>query len=56
VLLIGSMFDRDDETESASVLSEIARAASVGRTTLMAEVDEPSPEGARQPRGAPSGR
>jgi uncharacterized membrane protein len=43
-LLIGSLFDLDDEDDSESVLSEIARAARVGRTTLLAEVDEPSPQ------------
>jgi uncharacterized membrane protein len=43
-LLIGSLFDLDDEDESESMLSDIARAARVGHATLMAEVDEPSPE------------
>jgi uncharacterized membrane protein len=43
-LLIGSLFDLDDEDESESMLSEIARAARVGHTTLLAEVNEPSPE------------
>jgi uncharacterized membrane protein len=43
-LLIGSLFDLDDEDEDESVLSDIARAARVGRPTLLAEVDEPSPE------------
>jgi hypothetical protein len=43
-LLIGSLFDLDDEDEDESVLSEIARAARVGHETLLAEVDEPSPE------------
>lgn len=43
-LLIGSLFDLDDDDESESVLSDIARAARVGHTTLLAEVDEPSRE------------
>jgi len=43
-LLVGSLFDLDDEDQSESVLSEIARAARVGHTTLLAEVDEPSAE------------
>jgi uncharacterized membrane protein len=43
-LLIGSLFDLDDEDEDESVLSDIARATRVGRPTLLAEVDEPSPE------------
>ena len=43
-LLVGSLFDADDEDHSESVLSEIARAARVGHTTLLAEVDEQSPE------------
>jgi uncharacterized membrane protein len=43
-LLIGSLFDLDDEDESESMLSDIGRAARVGHTTVLAEVDEPSPE------------
>jgi uncharacterized membrane protein len=43
-LLIGSLFDMDDDEESESVLSDIAKSARVGQPTLLAEVDEPSPE------------
>ena len=43
-LLVGSLFDLEDEDLSESVLSDIARAARVGHATLLAEVDEPSPE------------
>ncbi len=43
-LLIGSLFDMDDEDETDSVLSAVSRSARVGRTALLAEVTEPSPE------------
>jgi uncharacterized membrane protein len=43
-LLVGTLFDVEDDDERESVLSDIARYARVGRTTLLAEVDEPSPE------------
>jgi uncharacterized membrane protein len=43
-LLIGSLYDLEDEDETESVLSDISRSARVGHTTLLAEVDEPSPD------------
>ena len=43
-LLIGSLFDVDDDDDTESVLSDISRSVQVGRTSLLAEVDEPSPE------------
>jgi uncharacterized membrane protein len=43
-LLIGSLFDMEDVDDTESVLSDIARAARVGHATLIAEVEEPSPE------------
>jgi uncharacterized membrane protein len=43
-LLIGSLFDVSDDEESDSVLTELGRFVLVGRTTLLAEVEEQSPE------------
>jgi uncharacterized membrane protein len=43
-VLIGSLFDIDDEEETESVLGEIGRSVKVGRTSLLAEVEEQSPE------------
>ncbi len=43
-LLLGSLFDIHDEDDSESVLSDIARSVQTGRTALLAEVVEPSPE------------
>jgi uncharacterized membrane protein len=43
-VLIGSLFDMDDEDDSESVLSDLGRAARVGHTTVLAEVSEPSPD------------
>jgi len=43
-LLIGSLFDVEDEDHGESVLSELAGAARVDHPLLLAEVDEPSPE------------
>jgi uncharacterized membrane protein len=43
-LLIGSLFDTDDEDDTESVLSEMSRAVRVEHTALMAEVDEQSSE------------
>ena len=42
-LLIGSLFDAEDEDDTVSVLSDISRAARVGHAVLLAEVNEPSP-------------
>lgn len=43
-LLVGSLFDLEDADDSESVLSEISKLVQVGHATLLAEVDEPSPE------------
>ena len=43
-LLIGSLFDMDDEDDTESALADISRSVQVGRTALLAQVDEQSPE------------
>jgi uncharacterized membrane protein len=43
-LLIGSLFDIYDDDETDSVLTAFSRSVQVGRTSLLAEVDEQSPE------------
>jgi uncharacterized membrane protein len=43
-VLIGSLFDVDDDDETDSVLGELGRSVRVGRTALLAEVEEQSPE------------
>jgi uncharacterized membrane protein len=43
-VLIGSLFDMDDLDESDSVLSEMSRTVSVGHPSVVAAVDEQSPE------------
>jgi uncharacterized membrane protein len=43
-VLIGSLFDIYDEEETESVLSELGRSVRVGHTTLLAQVEELSPE------------
>ena len=43
-LLIGSLFDADDEDDTESVLAEISKSIRVGRNALLAEVSEQSPE------------
>ncbi|HEY2602974.1 MAG TPA: DUF1269 domain-containing protein [Thermoleophilaceae bacterium] len=43
-LLIGSLFDIDDDEETDSVLAELGRTVQVGRSTLLAQVGEQSPE------------
>jgi uncharacterized membrane protein len=41
-LLVGSLFDLDDDDETESVLSEISKSIQVGSPALLAEVTEPS--------------
>jgi uncharacterized membrane protein len=43
-LLIGSLFDIDDDEESDSALSHLAQSVRVDHTTLLAQVDEQSPD------------
>jgi uncharacterized membrane protein len=43
-LLIGSLYDLDDEDETDSVLSEVSKTVQVGRNAMLAEVVEQSPE------------
>jgi uncharacterized membrane protein len=43
-LLIGSLYDLDDEDESDSVLSDVSKTVEVGRNAVLAEVVEQSPE------------
>jgi uncharacterized membrane protein len=43
-VLIGSLFDLDDEVETESVLGEISRSVRVGHAAVLAEVSEQSPE------------
>jgi uncharacterized membrane protein len=43
-LLIGSLFDADDEDDTESVLAEISKSIRVGHNALLAEVSEQSPE------------
>jgi uncharacterized membrane protein len=43
-LLIGSLFDIDDEEETESALAHIGQSVRVDHTTLLAQIDEPSPE------------
>jgi uncharacterized membrane protein len=43
-LLLGSLWDLDDVDDSESVLSEISKSVQVGRTEVLAEVVEQSPE------------
>jgi uncharacterized membrane protein len=43
-VLIGSLFDMDDLDESDSVLSEMSRTVRVGHPSVVAAVDEQSPE------------
>jgi uncharacterized membrane protein len=43
-LAVGSLFDLADADESDSVLSEVSKTIKVGRTSLLAEVAEQSPE------------
>ncbi len=41
---MGSLFDLADEDHTESVLSDISRSVKPGRTSLLAEVTEPSPD------------
>ena len=43
-VLVGSLFDMDDEDETESVLSDISRSVRPGHTALLAQVTEQSPE------------
>ncbi len=43
-LVIGSLFDLEDEDETKSMLSDISQSVRVGHTALLAEVSEPSAE------------
>jgi uncharacterized membrane protein len=43
-LLVGSLFDLDDEEETESALAHLAASVRVGHTTLLAQVGEQSPE------------
>ena len=43
-VLIGSLFDIEDSDDTESVLGEISLSVRQGRTALLAEVHEPSPE------------
>jgi uncharacterized membrane protein len=43
-LAVGSLFDLADAEDSDSVLSEVSKTVKVGRTSLLAQVSEQSPE------------
>ena len=43
-LLVGSLFDADDEDDTESVLAEISKSIRVGHNAVLAEVSEQSPE------------
>jgi uncharacterized membrane protein len=43
-LAVGSLFDLDDEEATDSVLGEVSKTVKVGRTSLLAQVVEQSPE------------
>ena len=43
-LLIGSLFDMEDADDTDSVLSDVSKTVQVGRTALLAQVTEQSPE------------
>jgi uncharacterized membrane protein len=43
-VLIGSLFDVYDDEETDSVLTEFGRSVEVGRTSLLAQVDEQTPD------------
>jgi uncharacterized membrane protein len=43
-LLVGSLFDRDDDDETDSALGDISKAIRTGPPGLLADVSEPAPE------------
>lgn len=43
-LVVGSLFDMDDDEETVSLIGELSNQVQVGRTALVAEVIEPSHE------------
>ena len=43
-LLVGSLFDLDDSDDAESVLADLAKSLRVGRTELLAQVAEQSPD------------
>ena len=43
-VMVGSLFDVADADETDSVLAEVSKTIQVGRTALLAQVDEQSPE------------
>jgi uncharacterized membrane protein len=43
-LLVGSLFDEDDDDNTRSVLADISKSIRVGPPGLLAEVSEPAPE------------
>jgi uncharacterized membrane protein len=43
-LLVGSLYDMADDDDTESALGELSRSVQVGHTTLLARVDEQSPE------------
>ena len=43
-VLVGSLFDEDDDDETDSTLAELSKAIRVGPPGLLADVSEPSPE------------
>jgi len=43
-VMVGSLFDVADADETESVLAEVSKTIQVGRTTLLAQVNEQSPE------------
>jgi uncharacterized membrane protein len=43
-LLVGSLFDEDDDDDTRSVLADISKSIRVGPPGLLAEVSEPGPE------------
>jgi uncharacterized membrane protein len=43
-LLVGSLFDLEDDDDTTSVLSDISRSVQLGHTALLAQVTEQDPE------------
>lgn len=44
-LLVGSLFDLDEEERTETTLGEISKSVQAERTAVLAVVSEPSPEG-----------